>query len=224
MDHTEAVRSSAAERYTLGDLPLPEVEEFERHFFECSQCSEELRALSILAANARAVFAEGPAPVVAPPVVTPEPQPGIADKVKAWWREPWILGPAFAALAVIVFVSIGPGLRQPSSKIEQVYSFPLFATSRGKETLVTPSAGATSFTIYMDKTWDGSADSYRAVIRDEGGKERAVLSLKDPGEGRSLEVSVPAHSLSPGRYVLVVEGASGQNTDLARYPFTLRFE
>jgi hypothetical protein len=34
MDHPEAVRSNAAERYAIGDLPLMEVEEFERHFFD----------------------------------------------------------------------------------------------------------------------------------------------------------------------------------------------
>lgn len=232
MDHTEAVRSNAAERYAIGDLPVVEVEEFERHFFECSQCSEELRALSILAANARAVFAESPAPVVAaPPVVATEPQLRIpkrvdkerVDRVRAWWREPWVLGPAFAAIAVAVFISVGPGLREPSAKIEQISAYPLFAAARGAETLVTPSAGAASFTLYMDKTWEGSADSYRAVIRDEAGeKERASFLLKDPGAGRFLEISIPAHSLPPGRYVLVVQGAS--NTDLARYPFTLRFE
>jgi hypothetical protein len=223
MDHTEAVRSNAAERYTIGDLPVVEVEEFERHFFECSQCSEELRVLSILAANARAVFAEPPAPVV-----VPEPRLPVADKVRdkvtAWWRAPWVLGPAFAALAVIVFISFGPGLRQTSATIEQVDGFPLFSTARGKEIPVTPSAKADSFTLYMDKTWEGSADSYRAVILDEAsGKQSAVFPLKDPGAGL-LEISVPGGALASGRYVLVVEGASGQGPELARYPFTLHFK
>lgn len=224
MDHTEAARSNAAERYVIGDLPVAEVEEFERHFFECSQCSEELRALSILAANARAVFAESPAPVAsAPPVAAPEPQPRVKDKVRAWWREPWVFGPAFAALAVVAFLSFAPGMREPSAKIEQISTYPLFAAARGAETLVTPSAGATSYTLYLDKTWEGSGDSYRAVIREEAGdKERASFVLKDPGAGRFLEISIPAHSLAAGRYVLAVQSAS--NTDLARYPFTLRFE
>jgi hypothetical protein len=224
MDHIEAVRSNAAERYAIGDLPVVEVEEFERHFFECSQCSEELRALSALAANARAVFAEAPAPVAAPPAVRPEPQPGVVDKVRAWWREPWVLGPAFAALAVIVFLSADPGLRQPSAKIEQVSSFPIFASARGKETVVNPSARADFFSLYMDKTWEGPADTYRGVIRDETGKVRAMLPLRDPGEGHFVDISIPAHSLPPGRYVLVIEPAAGEETDLAQYPFTLRFE
>jgi hypothetical protein len=161
-------------------------------------------------------------------MVAPELQPRVAgkvrDKVTAWWREPWVLGPSFAALIVIVFISFGPGLRQTSATIEQVDGFPLFATARGNEFPVTPSAKADSFTLYMDKTWDGSADSYRAVILEEAsGKQRAVFSLKDPGKGL-LEISVPAGALVSGRYVLVVEGASGQQPDLARYPFTLQFK
>src|SRR5450755_1263150 len=106
MDHKEAERSNAAERYVIGDLPVVQVEEFERHFFECPQCSEELRALSILASNARAVFVEPPVSAAPPAVV---PQPRVVEKARAWWREPWVLGPALSALAVVVFLSVGPG-------------------------------------------------------------------------------------------------------------------
>ena len=56
----------AVERYVLGDLSVSEVEEFERHFFDCPQCSEELRTLSVLQDNARAVFLEpSPRPIPA---------------------------------------------------------------------------------------------------------------------------------------------------------------
>src|SRR5215471_3368829 len=113
MDHTEAVRSNAAERYTLGDLPVGEVEEFERHFFECPQCSEELRMLTILAENTRAVFAEHPFRVAPEPVAqTPAVVSGkveskvkessVVEKARAWWKQPWLV-PAFAALALAVF-------------------------------------------------------------------------------------------------------------------------
>jgi hypothetical protein len=234
MDHPEAVRSNAAERYAIGDLPLMEVEEFERHFFECPQCSEELRALSVLVTNARAVFSE---PVMAatsvfqpaaePPIVAAEPatvQPGFAgkvraDKVKAWWREPWVLGPAFAALSVIAFVSADPALH-PASKIEQVSAFPVFAASRGEETLVTPSGNSAAFMLYMDKHWEGSSESYRGEILDEtSNAQRASLAVKDPGPGRFLEVKIPTQALTPGRYVLSVKDG---DKEVARYPFTLR--
>jgi anti-sigma factor RsiW len=72
MDHSEAMQMSAAERYVLGDLTVSEVEEFERHFFDCPECSEELRMMSVLQDNARAVFLEqNPTPVQ--PVEIPKP-------------------------------------------------------------------------------------------------------------------------------------------------------
>jgi hypothetical protein len=219
MDHAEAIRHNAAERYAIGDLPLAEVEEFERHFFECPQCSEELRALSILASDARAVFLEPPPAPVTAPVADPVRPPAV-EKVTAWWRQPWILGPAFAAVAVAITLSVSPGLHQSSGKIEQVSAFPLFASSRGSETPVTPAADSASYTLYMDKTWEGSSDSYHAVIRDEAGNaERASFTLKDAGPGRFLEISIPTRALAAGRYVLVVRD---KDQDLARYPFTLR--
>lgn len=227
MDHTEAVRGNAAERYAIGDLPLVEVEEFERHFFECPQCSEELRALSILVTNARAVFSE---PVmVAPPVIQPAAvpaasQPSVVEKVPVpkvrWWQERWVLGPAFAALAVIAFVSVDPGLRTPSNKIEQISAFPIYGASRGEETVVAPSVNSTAFMLYMDKNWDGSSESYFAEILDEASNtERASLTVQDPGSGHLLEVKIPTKSLTPGRYDLIVKDG---NKELAHYPFTLR--
>jgi len=39
MDHLDAENMKAVERYMLGDLAVSEVEEFERHFFDCPQCS-----------------------------------------------------------------------------------------------------------------------------------------------------------------------------------------
>jgi len=66
MDHAEAQKLAAAERYVLGDLSVSEVEGFERHFFDCPECSEELKNLAVLRENARAVFIEGSAPATEP--------------------------------------------------------------------------------------------------------------------------------------------------------------
>src|SRR5258708_27404854 len=78
MDHSEAITLKAAERYALGDLTVSEVEECERHFFDCPQCSEELRVLTIFQENARAVFREqdlAPKPIVMP----------VPEKAASWW-------------------------------------------------------------------------------------------------------------------------------------------
>ncbi len=53
MDHSEAVRLRAAERYVLQQLTAVEAEAFEEHFFSCPECAEEVRWISMFEENAR---------------------------------------------------------------------------------------------------------------------------------------------------------------------------
>ena len=235
MDHMEAVRSNAVERYTLGDLPVGQVEEFERHFFECPQCSEELRTLSVLAENARAVFLEETSRASAPPVEaaapsTPEPLPQKPpEPARNWWTQPWAWAPMLAGLVLAVFGGYqafvsAPSLRREAIQIGQVSEFPLYAAARGEETMVTPKSTEPFYVLYLDMTWDGQAQ--KAVLSNEARPSEAqTFELADRGKG-TLSIRVPLHALQPGRYVLAVLGKdpSGAEKELARYPFTLRFE
>jgi hypothetical protein len=58
MDHAEAARMFAVERYVLGDLGEAQRDEFEDHFFGCTECAEDLRATMTLIAIVKAVFRE----------------------------------------------------------------------------------------------------------------------------------------------------------------------
>jgi hypothetical protein len=232
MDHSEAAHMRAVERYTLGDLSVSEIEEFERHFFDCPQCSEELRTLTILQDNARAVFIESvpsPAAISLPAVPVP---PG--TKV-GWWRDlkgllwlrPSVAAPAFAALAIAVFVGYETGARRPVAGPEPISAYPLYAASRGDETVVAPPAGAEFYSIYMDRTWERDFASYRAVLQDDpGGADRYTMSLAAPAPGRPIYVLTPVRALPGGRYVLRILGVdeTGKEAEVARYPFTLRFK
>jgi len=44
MDHQDALRRGAAEQYLLNEMPQPERDEYEAHFFECQECAADLRA------------------------------------------------------------------------------------------------------------------------------------------------------------------------------------
>src|SRR4051794_30464986 len=56
MDHETAIKTNATERYFLGELTGDDRDRFEEHYFMCPECTEDLRALTVLAANAKAVF------------------------------------------------------------------------------------------------------------------------------------------------------------------------
>ncbi|SRR5579883_366560 len=227
MDHPEAIMMKAAERYVLGDLSVSEVEEFERHFFDCPQCSEELRILSVLQENARAVFIEqSPGPLRQPTI---EPASEVQrDRVNLWgrlaaiWRQPWALAPALAGIALAVLAGYEAGVRRQSEAPQSVSTFPLYAASRGEETVVAPPAGAQFYTLYMDRTWDRDDPSYTATLRDDPGNGvRYTMPLGAVKAGQSIQVLLPLHALQAGRYTLVISGNDG--SELARYPFTLQF-
>lgn len=219
MDHEGAIQMSAVERYVLGDLSVSEVEEFERHFFDCPQCSEELRAVSILQDNARAIFAE---PVLEPiPASEPAKENGLEPKSpRAGWWNFRIFVPAFAMLAVAAFVGFETGAHRSGVAPQSVAEFPLYAAARGEETVIAPPASARFYTLYMDKTWDGEFASYRASFRS-GDAEKFSLDVPAPAPGQAMHILIPAGALASGRYVLTI---AAQGNDLARYPFTLRIE
>jgi hypothetical protein len=227
MDHLDADRTKAVERYVLGDLSVSEVEEFERHFFDCPQCSEELRALTLFQANARAVFDEQDLAPIPARVHAPESAAG-------WWRgfsplfwvgngQLWRSGAmALAALMIGVFAGyMAFGMREAA----QVGSFPLYAQARGEETIVAPSTASKVYTLYFDKTWEGDYSSYRAVLRDASGAEKFAAPITPGAPAEVMVMLVPTHQLPAVKYVLVMMGANAdKETELARFPFTLKIK
>jgi hypothetical protein len=223
MDHPEAIQLKAVERYVLGDLSVSEVEEFERHFFDCPQCSEELRTLSVLQENARAVFIEQ----------TPGPRRETAKERASWWsglasiwRQPWAIAPALAAVVAAILAGYQTGVHRQNDVPQAVSSYPLYAASRGEATVISPPPGAQFYTLYMDRTWDRDFTAYSAVVRDDPGQSEFYSMRFDKlAPGQSIQVLIPIHALRSGRYVLVISGVdqAGSRVEVARYPFTVKF-
>lgn len=220
MDHLDAAHMKAVERYMLGDLSVSEVEEFERHFFDCPRCSEELRTLTIFQENARAVFIEqdsAPVPIKA----------HVPESTASWWRgfSPLSLSFATALAGLLIGIFAGRGFFAGQEGAQAVAAYPLYAQARGEETIVSPAAGSKFYTLYLDHTWEGDFTNYRALLRDASGAEKFAVPVKSGAAGDAIHVLIPTRQLPAGKYVLVMLG--GQNdkeTELARFPFTLRFQ
>src|ERR1700722_20137046 len=126
MDHTEGVNNQAVERYLLGQMPEPEIDAFEKHFFECGTCAEEVESGVLFQENAREGF---------PPV--PQPAPAakrnwLRDWLLQGWSKPAFAVPALAAglLAVAVIYQAGfviPALRQQMAHTKAPQSLLAFA-------------------------------------------------------------------------------------------------
>jgi hypothetical protein len=222
MDHLDADKMQAVERYMLGDLSVSEVEEFERHFFDCPQCSEELRALTVFQENARAVFEEQDLAPIPPVVHAPESAAG-------WWRgfspQFWSRGWAVAMAALLIGIFGGYFAFSSPDGAQAVGAYPLYAQSRGEETVVMPAAGSKFYTMYFDKTWEGEFSSYRAAVRDTSGVEKLSVPVTLGAPGEAIHVLVPTRKLPAAKYVLVmIGGGAGKETELARFPYTLQIK
>src|SRR5271163_4695785 len=94
MDHHEAVRREAVEKYLLSELPPPERDEFEEHFFDCQECAADLRTTAAFLDAAKREFKRTPAA---------RPAPKAAKKSRfAFLWSPAFASPAFALLLLVI--------------------------------------------------------------------------------------------------------------------------
>src|SRR6266849_767589 len=122
MDHNEARKLEAAEKYVLGELSEEVREEYEDHYFECADCLNDLEALDGIVTASRMLLHEKPQAV---PVSVHQ---GRAERT-GWftWLKPVVALPAIAALAgVILFQNLvtipaarQQGQAQPAAAVYQ---------------------------------------------------------------------------------------------------------
>jgi anti-sigma factor RsiW len=53
MDHQDALRLAASEKYLLNEISRAERDEFEKHFFDCPECAEEVRTTAAFLAGTK---------------------------------------------------------------------------------------------------------------------------------------------------------------------------
>src|SRR5580704_16214292 len=97
MDHDEALRQKATERYLLDELDPQLKDQFEEHLFDCQDCALDVRAAAMFVEQAKVVLA---APAVTSAQRVPEPVPARAGWL-AWFR-PAFAVPVLALLLVVV--------------------------------------------------------------------------------------------------------------------------
>src|SRR5271168_4469013 len=99
MDHNEAVRLQAAEKYLLGELPMEQHAAFEEHYFECSACAEEMKTTVAFMESSRQVVREG-----VPQVIDEKRLVPATSRAGGWfgWLRPAFAVPVLAALLLFI--------------------------------------------------------------------------------------------------------------------------
>lgn len=231
MDHAEATRLQAAEKYVLGELPQALREEYEEHFFDCPICALDIKAAAAFADTTREVLGEQPRRERLPV------RDG-ATGPSSWfsWFRPAFALPIFAALLLMVVyqnaVTI-PHFKQTGPQAAQVSNmFSLLpANARGAEGVtveIRPAEGIslTDIDIPPSPRFDG----YVAQLVDASGKTLFRAEISGNQAKRSVQFSVPAGSIPrPGVYSVVVTGDPGAKgevipqNEVLRLSFTVAF-
>ena len=202
MDHETAVRSGATERYFLGLLTGDDRDGFEEHYFMCPECSEDLQALTVFAANAKAVFREKAA--------GPTPHAGVLLSSRALQLS--------AALNFLLVLGVGYGLLKvaPDRNRELaearapqfVQQVTVLGPSRGDGTSleISSSTQRIVFSFYLTRPFRNLGYE----VKDETGAVRLRQVLPAPPKEDSDEshLSLSTASLKPGAYEISLWGSS----------------
>jgi hypothetical protein len=206
MEHHEAVRSRAAERYVARELPPAERDAFEQHFFDCPECAQEVQFEQAFAANLRAVLREG-----LDRSQSVEASPSFWRKWRQWVHlrpaTAFSLGGNIVMAAVLGYVVLA-GARHTSAPR---FTHPYFAPgpTHGAEDVHAIPAGEALYVVRFPSA-GAASQSYSYEILNAAGQRESSGSLKAPaGEDDSLYLEVPLESLSAGIHTLVIRGGSG---------------
>jgi len=201
MDHQQAIKMHAAERYLLEELSEEERESFEDHYFSCIECADEVKAAYTFADNAKAVMADWPAPVLRTERAT----------FNFWqWLRP-VLVPAMAVLllGVTVYQSalVIPRLERQLETATAPRALPSVvarAATRGEPAVVELSPNDQFVQVILDINTTQPVSSYSSQVYDESGNLRFTIASAVPSGGGSLNLLLPASELKPGRYTIKV--------------------
>jgi len=225
MDHSEALRMKAAERYLLGELTGELREQYESHMFDCAECAQDIQAGAAFIDSARKVLAAEPAPGRA----------GAGEKGwLAGWLRPAVVVPAMALLLLIVGYQsavVIPNLKKaPSAAIEPqaLRSFSLITSnSRGSGPMKISIEPGQPFGIFVDIPPQDHFDSYLCEFENESGATELSIAVSSEQAKETVQLLVPASRLGAGTHLLIVRGlksSQGPGTnkvEVARFPLTL---
>ena len=209
MNHDEAVASSAADRYLLGELSPDERDRFEQHYFECSECAADVQTGAMFIDNARENFRREKAAAAAE-----------ARRTRgSWfaWLTPTFAGPAFAALALVGVVGYQHSelvaLNRP-----QVGKVVLLRAARAASRVVQVRKGEVLH-LTFDLNSTGQDVPYILTLAHAAGKVGAPIPIAPELAGSTVELSWPSQDLDPGEYNVTVrdqKGDGGNRCDVSR--------
>jgi hypothetical protein len=197
MTHEQAVSTLASERYLLDEMPGPERDTFEEHYFSCTACAEDVRTGALMRDGTRAgLLADNVSRVV-------------AFRPRRWYQSsvlPWAVAASLAIVAGYQSLVMVPSLRTLDGP-RALTPITLRPASRGEVPRITIRPESGPITLAVDTSSSGPATDLSYDLRTAAGAHLLSGTVGAPAAGAPLLLLVPARVVKePGRYVLSVAG------------------
>ena len=219
MDHTVVVRQKMTERYLLDELDPELRDEFEEHYFDCSECALDIRAGAQFVAHTKTVLAER---------TEPTPVRAIPNRRPVGWFA-W-LRPAFAAPALALLLAVMgyqnlvtyPQLNQPQVLPSASVNFGTWGAG-GPATTVPEGKG---LLLFVRIPPDGAYARYTADLYSPAGKLEGSFTIAPTAGQDQWSVTVPGIHREAGTYTMTVHGftAGGAGKELGNTSFELQIQ
>jgi hypothetical protein len=224
MDHDEALRQKATERYLLDELDPDVRDQFEEHLFDCQDCALDVRAAAMFVEQTKVILA-------APSDTAPEWQPATAPARAGWfaWFRPAFAVPVLALLLAVIgfqnFVTY-PHLMQAANSPQVGPWVSVNVSTRGPATVVVKPHAGEGFGVLVPLPPEDGFASYAADLYNPAQKSEwsGTISTAATAEGR--QIYVPGHNTRAGTYTLVVHGitAAGESREISRLPIDVQIQ
>ena len=228
MNHSDAVKEMAAERYLLDELPPDARDAFEEHMFDCTECAWDVRSGSAFISEATAQL---PGIGLGSPAANKTAM--LREKNKQWfaWLRPAFAVPAMATLLLVVgyqnLVTL-PALHNSVNQPRIAQVAPLFGATRGGSHASITADRVNGIALPIDVPLDSAAGNYASLSFDLSNAQGKVVWTSSipahaPGANPDLQLSVvlPGGMLENGTYTLTVSGIGthGGRNAIDRYVF-----
>jgi hypothetical protein len=221
MDHQGAVRLKATERYLLNELDPEQLDQFEEHLFDCTDCALDVRAAAMFLEQSKSVLAEK----------TQEVPAHFAKKDPGWfsWLRPAFAVPVMALLVLLVgyqnLVSI-PHLRASASQPQLLSWAPVNIGTYSSESQVVVTSPGKGFVLFVRIPPDPDYTAYAADLYNPAGSLEWSLPIPAKSSQDLWPVTVPGANRKAGTYTLAVHGitAAGQTKEIGRTSFELQIQ
>jgi hypothetical protein len=228
MDHSEAVKQMAVERYLLDELTPALRDEFEEHAFDCRECALDLRAGAAFTREAKAQLPGLVASKPAPAASRTDPR---KSRWSFWWQPAFAM-PAFAVLLLFIGyqnLATIPALRSAANQPRLLPWISLHAGTRGAAHTPLAASRAQGAVLLIEVPENSAYTSYAFDLYDPDGKRfwsQTAAAGQAADSGGAFSLVIPGAGLQQGAYTLSISGvtAQGQSIAIDRRVLDIHFE